>query len=155
MYKRIFVAYDASSCAVKALDEAIHLAKSQAATLCIAYVDDGAVVIHGGLDIHGYVDGLDQVTEQIHEQGEHLLDAAVAKAQAAGCDVIRQLVPAEHRRPAEAIADAAREWNADLIIVGTHGRRGFQRVLVGSVAENLVRIASASLMLVREGAATA
>lgn len=154
MYKRIFVAFDASSCAVKALDEAIHLAKSQAATLCIAHVDDGAV-IHGGLDIHGYVDGLDKVTGQIHAQGEHLLDAAVARAKAAGCDVVRQLVMAEHRRPAEAIADAAHDWKADLIIVGTHGRRGFQRMLLGSVAENLVRIASTSLMLVREDTTTA
>lgn len=150
MYKRIFVAYDASSCAVKALDEAIQLAKSQGATLCIAHVDDGAIVNHGGLDIHGYVDGLDKVTGQIHEQGEHLLDAAVNRAKAAGCEVVRQLVMAEHRRPAEAIADAAQDWNADLIIVGTHGRRGFQRMLLGSVAENLVRIASISLMLVRQ-----
>ena len=154
MYKRIFVAYDASSCAIKALDDAIQLAKSQAATLCIAHVDDGAIS-HGGLDIHGYVDGLDKVTGQIHAQGEHLLDAAVAKAKAAGCDVERQLVMAEHRRPAEAIAEAARDWQADLIIVGTHGRRGFQRVLLGSVAENLVRISSISLMLVRENTSTA
>ena len=64
MYKRIFVAYDASSCAIKALDDAILLAKSQAATRCIAHVDDGAIS-HGGLDIHGYVDGLDKVTGQI------------------------------------------------------------------------------------------
>jgi len=155
MYKRIFVAYDASSCAIKALDEAIHLAKSQAATLCVAHVDDGAATAHGGLDIHAYVEGLDQVTGQIHEQSEHLLDAAVAKAQAAGCQVVRQLVAAAHRRPAEAIAEAAREWGADLIVVGTHGRRGFQRLLVGSVAENLVRIASTSLLLVREGGAAA
>jgi nucleotide-binding universal stress UspA family protein len=63
-------------------------------------------------------------------------------------------VPAANRRPAEAIAEAAGDWGADLIIVGTHGRRGFQRMLMGSVAENLVRIAGVSLMLVREDAAT-
>lgn len=153
MYTRIFVAYDASSCAIKALDEAIHLARSQAATLCIAHVDDAAVA-HGGLDIHGYVEGLDEVTGRIHEQSEHLLDIAVAQAHSAGCAAERQLVPAANRRPAEAIADAARDWGADLIIVGTHGRRGFQRMLMGSVAENLVRIAGVSLMLVREDAAT-
>ena len=48
------------------------------------------------------------------------------------------------------IADAATQWSADLIVVGTHGRRGFERLLVGSVAENLVRIATCSLLLVRE-----
>ncbi len=149
MYKRIVLAYDGSSCSVKALDEAILLARLQSATLCIVHVDDGAAA-HGGIDLHGYVDRLDNVTGKIREQTEHLLDAAVAKAIAAGCQVERQLVMAEHRRPAEAIADIARDWKADLIIVGTHGRRGFQRLLVGSVAENLVRIATTSLMLVRE-----
>ena len=47
------------------------------------------------------------------------------------------------------IADAAAQWNADLIVVGTHGRRGIERMLVGSVAENLVRLCTISLLLVR------
>lgn len=148
MYKRIVLAYDGSSCAVKALDEAILLAKSQSARLCIVFVDDGTAV-HGGIDLHGYVERLDKVTEKIREQAQELLDAALHKAIAAGCQAEGQLVMAEHRRPAEAIADAAHDWKADLVVVGTHGRRGFQRLLVGSVAENLVRIGTTSLMLVR------
>lgn len=48
------------------------------------------------------------------------------------------------------IVDAARDWGADLVVIGTHGRRGFERLLIGSVAENLVRLATTSLMLVRE-----
>lgn len=149
MYKRIFVAYDASGCAIKALDEAVELAKSQAATLCIAHVDDSSIV-HGGLDIHGYVEGLDSITGKIHVQGQQLLETAIGRARAAGCEAESQLVTAAQRRPAQAIAEAARDWGADLIVVGTHGRRGFQRILLGSVAENLVRIAEVSLMLVRQ-----
>jgi len=48
------------------------------------------------------------------------------------------------------ILEAATRWDADLIVLGTHGRRGFERFLMGSVAENLVRIATTSLLLVRE-----
>jgi nucleotide-binding universal stress UspA family protein len=48
------------------------------------------------------------------------------------------------------ITECARDWEADLVIVGTHGRRGLERLLVGSVAEKLVRVANTSLMLVRE-----
>lgn len=148
MYKRIFVAYDGSPCSVKALDEAILLANVQDATLCIAHVDeDGG--LHGGMDMQAYVDRVGKV-RKLHAQLEQLLDDAVAKAAAAGCQVERQMVAANHRRPAEAIADAARDWKADLIIVGTHGRRGFQRLLVGSVAEQLTRLVDRSLLLVRE-----
>jgi nucleotide-binding universal stress UspA family protein len=57
---------------------------------------------------------------------------------------------ATDRRVAEMIADGARDWGADLVVIGTHGRRGFERMLVGSVAENLVRIAATSPLLVRE-----
>jgi nucleotide-binding universal stress UspA family protein len=86
----------------------------------------------------------------MNETSNLLLDAAVATAAAAGCQAERMLVESARRRIAEAIADAARDWGADLVVVGTHGRRGFARLLVGSVAENLVRIATTSLILVRE-----
>ena len=73
-----------------------------------------------------------------------------AVATAAGCAAEKRHVESSRRRIAEMIADVAREWQADLVVVGTHGRRGFEAMLVGSVAENLVRIAPTSLMLVRE-----
>ena len=60
-----------------------------------------------------------------------------------------RLLESSARRVAELIADGARDWQADLIVVGTHGRRGVDRLLVGSVAENLTRLARTSLLLVR------
>lgn len=48
---------------------------------------------------------------------------------------------------------AAGQWDADLIVIGTHGRRGFERMVMGSAAENLVRLATTSLFLVRRKAA--
>jgi nucleotide-binding universal stress UspA family protein len=48
------------------------------------------------------------------------------------------------------IIEAAGQWNTDLIVMGTHGRRGFERLLVGSVAEHMIRSVTTSLLLVRE-----
>lgn len=49
----------------------------------------------------------------------------------------------------DVIEEEAELWNADLIIVGTHGRRGFRRLLLGSVAESLARISTKPVLLVR------
>ena len=149
MSKRILVAIDNSSTAQRALDEAISLARVQGASLCIATaVDEGPLDQHG-MGLGSYID-IDLVKKEMRATGNALLDQAQAKAAAAGCTAERLLIESAQRRVAEMIADAATQWSADLIVVGTHGRRGFERLLVGSVAENLVRIATCSLLLVRE-----
>ena len=149
MYKRIFVAIDNSTTAKKALDEAITLAHALDANLCIAYVADEVSLVQHGMGLGSYID-IDKVKNEIHAVGDALLDDAVAKAAAAGCQAERLLVESTQRRVSEMIAEAAQAWNADVIVVGAHGRRGFARMLVGSVAESLVRIATCSLVLVRE-----
>jgi nucleotide-binding universal stress UspA family protein len=149
MHKRIFVAIDSSSTAQKALDEAISLAKALGARLCIAHAADEGPLTQHGMGLGTYID-IDKVKDEMRESGNALLDQAMAKASAAGYPAERLLVESTQRRVAEMIAEAATQWNADLVVVGTHGRRGFERLLVGSVAENLVRIATTSLMLVRE-----
>jgi nucleotide-binding universal stress UspA family protein len=150
MYARIFVAIDDSTTAQKALDEAIRGAVSLRASLCIAHAADESALVQHGMGIGTYID-IEKVKGQIRDAGNCLLDQAVAKAAAAGCQAERMLIEsATNRRVAELIADGASQWGADLVVVGTHGRRGFERMLVGSVAENLVRIATTSLLLVRE-----
>jgi nucleotide-binding universal stress UspA family protein len=57
--------------------------------------------------------------------------------------------------PRHAIVDAAREWPADLIVMGSHGRRGLDRLLLGSVAESVVRHAPCSVDIVRVPAGAA
>ncbi len=149
MSKRIFVAIDDSSTSQKALDEAVRLASALGADLCIATaIDEGPLMQHG-MGLGSFVD-VDKVKMEMREVGMTLLDQAVASATAAGCRAERMLIEPSQRRVAEMIAEAASQWHADLVVVGTHGRRGFERMLVGSVAENLVRIATTSLMLVRE-----
>lgn len=149
MSKRIFVAIDDSHTSQKALDEAIQIAGALKATLCIATaIDDGPLLQHG-MGLGSYID-IEKVKDEMRQSAGALLQQAAAKAAAAGCQAEQQLIDPSPRRVAELISEAASQWQADLIVVGTHGRRGVERMLVGSVAENLVRIATTSVMLVRD-----
>jgi nucleotide-binding universal stress UspA family protein len=149
MYTKIMVAIDHSQTAQRALTEATVLARSLGASLCIATaVDSGALTQHG-MGLGSYID-IDKVKQELRDAGTSLLDEAQAKASAAGCQSERRLIESSQRRVAEMIVEAATYWGADLIVMGTHGRRGFERMLVGSVAENMVRIATVSVLLVRD-----
>lgn len=148
MYTRILVAIDSSETAKKALDEAIRLAKALNAELAIFHaLDEGPLAQHA-LGIGTYIDA-DKVKAEMRKMAQSLLDTALASAKSGGIEATIQMSESEKRRTAELIADAARHWNADLVIVGTHGRHGVERLLVGSVAENLTRLATTSLLMVR------
>ncbi|HET7877050.1 MAG TPA: universal stress protein, partial [Methylomirabilota bacterium] len=74
---------------------------------------------------------------------------AGARAREAGVAVEPALLESDGRRVAAVVVDEARWWEADLIVVGTHGRRGLDRLLLGSVAEGVVRAAPVTVLLVR------
>jgi nucleotide-binding universal stress UspA family protein len=148
MYTRILVAIDDSPTAEKALDEAIRLAGALGAALCVAHAADEGPLAQHGMGLGTYID-IDKVKGEMRDDSNQLLDKAIAQAADAGIQAERLLMESTDKRVAEMITDAAQQWNADLIVAGTHGRRGFERLLVGSVAENLVRLSSASLLLVR------
>lgn len=149
MYKRILIGIDSSSCSTKALEEVILIARSLQASLRIVHAVDESLLVQHGMGIGTYID-IEATKEQMREDGKKMLDDAVAKAKAAGCNADSLLIESAKHRVAEMLVSAAQDWNADLIVVGTHGRRGFERMLVGSVAENLTRIATTSLLLIRE-----
>lgn len=149
MYKRILIGIDSSSCSTKALEEVILIARSLQASLRIVHAVDESLLVQHGMGIGTYID-IEATKEQMREDGKKMLDDAVAKAKAAGCHAESLLIESAKHRVAEMLVSAAQDWNADLVVVGTHGRRGFERMLVGSVAENLTRIATTSLLLIRE-----
>jgi nucleotide-binding universal stress UspA family protein len=149
MYKKIFVAIDDSPTSQKALAEAIDLAKNANAALCIAHAADESLLAQHGMGLGSYID-VEGTKTAIREASQALLADALAKATAGGVAAESQLLEATDRRVAEQIAVGAEAFQADLIVIGTHGRRGFARLLVGSVAENLVRIAHTSLLMVRD-----
>jgi nucleotide-binding universal stress UspA family protein len=148
MYTRILVAIDSSDTAKKALAEAIHIAAAFKARLCIAHALDEGLLAQHALGIGTYLDA-DKIKVEMRQVAHDLLGGAVTAALAGGAEAESRLIESEKKRTAEQIAEAARDWQADLIVVGTHGRHGVERLLVGSVAENLTRLATTSLLMVR------
>ena len=154
MYKRILVAIDGSATSDLALREAIELAKNQNAMLRLVHVVDvtppaymtvetaSAVAIHFPLA---------EYQQALQEAGEKLLTTRATNAREAGVNVDTKLVTVGMlgERIYEAIDKESKEWPANLIVIGTEGRRGFQRLMIGSVAEGLVRISTKPVLLIR------
>jgi nucleotide-binding universal stress UspA family protein len=88
--------------------------------------------------------------ESLSKIGQSILDKAEAAATAAGVAVETSLVKIEtmNQRISEAIASEAEAWPADLIVIGTHGRRGLTRLFLGSVAEGAARLATKPVLLI-------
>jgi nucleotide-binding universal stress UspA family protein len=92
-----------------------------------------------------YAEGLAWPVDELEGEARQALDAALANARKRYPNVEGSLVAGE---PWERILEAAKQRNADLVIMGTHGRRGFSRVFLGSVAEKVVRLAPIPVMTV-------
>lgn len=147
MFKRILVAVDASDTSGLALETALGLAAEANAALRIVHAVDVSNVNLGA----EYLD-YPQVSESLVKNGHDILETAQAKAAAAGCEADTGLVVIDSlgQRLPEAIASDADAWAADLIVIGTHGRRGLSRLFLGSIAEGVVRVASQPVLLVKE-----
>jgi nucleotide-binding universal stress UspA family protein len=91
------------------------------------------------------------MSENLTQSGRDLLRNSEMEAAAAGLEVETELIVIDtlNRRIPEAIADDAEAWLADLIVIGTHGRRGLSRLFLGSVAEGVVRVATKPVLLIR------
>ncbi len=142
MFKRILVPVDGSETANKALTAALQLARTV----------DGRVRLVHSLDELAYLWGYEYRGDTVtlaRQQATKVLQDAVAMAQAAGVAVEHQLVEEPGVRLGEVVAREARQWEADLIVVGTHGRRGLGRVLLGSGAEQVIRSAPVPALVVR------
>jgi len=145
-YKRILVPIDGSPTSSRGLREAISLAKAQKARLQLVHVVDVHTAALAGLE------GGPAVTElaaALKERGRRLLETAAALVRKNGlaCDTV--LLETLTGPAAEPIVRQARKWRADLIVIGTHGRRGLKRLLMGSDAEQIVRNAPVPVLLVR------
>ena len=144
-YRRILVPVDGSPTSNLGLIEAVRLAKDQAATLRLVHVLDELIVVPGA----EAVVYLRNTVDLLREAGQQIVDAATALVRRNGLDaesVVREIIGG---RAAEAIVDEAKQWGADLIVLGTHGRRGVTRLVMGSDAEEIVRTAPVPVRLVR------
>jgi nucleotide-binding universal stress UspA family protein len=147
MYKNILVAIDDSDTSRCALDEALHLARCSDARLYICHVADETLMGMQGRTFSTSLN-IDNAIKAIADAGQKLLDEAMQLAE--GIDAEAVLLEARNRRVSETIAEKAGELGVDLIVIGRHGRRGLATLILGSVAEQLAKIASASVLLVRQ-----
>ena len=147
MYKNILVAIDDSETSLCALREAVHIARNSKARLFICHVADETLMnLHGRPTVTTL--NLDQAMQAIVDSGSKLLDEAIKSAD--GVEASPLLLETRNRRVSEVIDEKARELNVDLIVIGRHGQRGLARLILGSVAEQIAKIAEASVLLVRK-----
>jgi nucleotide-binding universal stress UspA family protein len=148
MYNHILVAVDGSETSNLALKEAIKLAKDQHATLRLVHVVDVTLI---------YIDlGAPYVLDYqkaLQAAGQKVIDDCSAIVREAGIefDTTSIVVDMIGQHIYDAVEEEAKRWPADLIVIGTHGRRGMRRFLLGSVAEGIARVASKPVLLIRGG----
>jgi nucleotide-binding universal stress UspA family protein len=151
MYERILVAIDGSDTSELALREAIGLAKDQNAILRLVHAVDATPPPYMTTSPLSVQFSLADYQKALQEAGEKLLATRATTAREAGTGVDTKLItvrmPGE--RIYEVIEEQSKQWPADLVVVGTEGRRGFKRLMIGSVAEGLVRISTKPVLLIR------
>ncbi|HTH60867.1 MAG TPA: universal stress protein [Paraburkholderia sp.] len=145
MYARILVALDGSETASHALDTALQLARDAGAQLQPVYVIDVPVF---ALDVPGYDPAV--VRHAYEEEGRRVVKLARERMEKRGVAGIPRVVEVKPLGDDVAccIQRAATDWHADLIVMGTHGRRGVRRMVLGSVAERVLRCATCPVLLV-------
>ena len=146
MYRKILVPIDGSPTAARGLDEAIKLAKLTGARLRLMHVVD-QVSFATGMEAATLITG--DTMQLLREAGQAVLDKAKARVEKAGPRVDAVLCDGLGGRVCDLVIEQATAWAADLIVLGTHGRRGLGRWLLGSDAEMIVRLAALPVLLVR------
>lgn len=145
MYQRILVPIDGSVTSDLALQEAIKLAKQMDAKLELVHIYEDAIYL---VDENYF--NYEELQKTIHDCGEKILTQAEDRVKTAGISVETRLIPSNNERIAHLLMEEVKRWQADLIVIGTHGRSGFSRLLLGSVAEGIVRMAIVPVLLIRE-----
>ena len=138
MYDRILLPTDGSDAGNRAVDQALGLAAETGATVHLLFVLED--IPYAPEMMH------DTVEAQLREIGEAALEEIRGRADEAGVEVVEAL---REGAPHTAILEYAAEEGADVIVMGTHGRSGLDRYLLGSVTERVVRTADVPVLTVR------
>ncbi|MGA2839881.1 MAG: universal stress protein [Steroidobacteraceae bacterium] len=145
MYNHILVPVDGSETSLLGLQHAILLAKDQKAALRLLHVVHDYLLADGrhALVISG------ELLKDLREHGQTVLNDAASIARKQGVEAEPECVESPMGPVGAVIAKYAEQWPADLIVLGTHGRRGIRRLVMGSDAEYVVRTARVPVLLVR------
>ena len=145
MYKHVLVAVDGSDTSNLALQESIKLAKEQQAALRLVHVVDETPT-YMTMDT---AFALGDFQKALRAAGQKVLATCAATARQAGVEVDTKFIVLQTQRICDAIIEEAKRWPADLIVIGTHGRHGFNHLLLGSVAEGVIRLAAGPVLVIR------
>jgi nucleotide-binding universal stress UspA family protein len=148
MFKRIVVAIDGSRTSHRAFESALELAATHGAVLQPYYVVENAPVYY---DVPGYDPSV--LRDELAAQGAKLGDEALAAMKQHGVEGAVAITEASSVDDvADLVLKAAAAFSADLLVMGTHGRKGFQRLILGSVAERCLRQATLPVLLIPSAA---
>lgn len=145
MYRKILVPLDGSATSARGLEEAVGLARTAKATLLLLHVVDAYPLAVEMATAETW----ELVLEGLRKHGRALLDRARQTAADHGVTAEERLLEFPAGRVADAIVGEARSAGCDLIVMGTHGRRGFSHLMIGSDAERVVRDSPLPVLLVR------
>lgn len=145
MYAKILVPLDGSPTAERGFEEAVALARALNSALVVMHVIDTVPVTYEMVTITTW----QEVAAAMRKHGQELLDNARRRAIEHGIAADIRLVEGRAERVADTIVAEAKSAGCDLIVMGTHGRRGFGHAMLGSDAERVMRISPLPVLLVR------
>lgn len=146
MYQRILVPIDGSSTSSRGLAEAIQLAKLTGGRLRLVHVLDE---LSFALTMDAYAGYAGNWSEELHGNARKLLEDAQNQVASEGVEVDAMVLDSFKRSVHDQVISQAQSWKADLIVIGTHGRRGLGRWVMGSSAEHILRLSPVPVLLVR------
>ncbi len=146
-FKRILVPVDGSDASSAAVALALKVAQSggDASELVFCHVVDAAAEYLAASQAQ-YIGGAQDLIQEERAAGAKLVDAAVKTAEDAGMKATAEVLEGN---PAAAIVRRARDGGFDLIVTGTHGRRGVERLVLGSTVEGVLRATAVPVLAVK------
>ncbi len=150
MFKKILVPIDGSRTSRLGLDEAIKLARNQGSTLYLLHIlEEQPILQDPGMTGGTFIDDF---LNSVRESGKQVVSDAEVAARKAGVRVKSVIVESFSNLTADLIVSYAKTLKVDLIVLGTHGRRGLKRLVMGSDAEGVVRNTPVPVLLLRSSA---
>jgi nucleotide-binding universal stress UspA family protein len=148
MYQRILVPIDGSPTSNRGLDEAVAMARLTGGRIRLLHVINESAI---GCGLEGAARFWGEMAAALQEAGQNIVNLARSRVAEAGIAVDTLLPEISGGRVADVVIEQALAWQADLIVIGTHGRRGVRRLVLGSDAEQILRAAPVPVLLVRGG----
>lgn len=146
MYKKILVAVDGSATSLRGLEEAFRVAKATGGQLLLVHVLN-TLILESEIASTAYYQAL---ATTIRDSGSKILEHAATLAREAGVPFEQKMIDKIGARASDEIVAQARDSRADLIVMGTHGRKGLTRLVMGSDAELVLRHSPVPVLMVRD-----